>query len=84
MSQVQAALRDNRGAQALSLLERYDDSFPRGQLGTERLAAEVFAACQVGDVARAGRAATRFLQRDSSSPLAQRVKGACVGSKPAR
>lgn len=78
MSQVQAALRDNRGARALSLLARYDDSFPRGQLGTERLAAEVFAACQVGDVTRARGAATRFLARDASSPLAERVKGACA------
>lgn len=84
MSQVQAALRDNLGARALSLLERYDDSFPRGQLGAERLAAEVFAACQVGDVARARRAATLFLQRDASSPLAERVKGACIDVERAR
>jgi outer membrane protein assembly factor BamD (BamD/ComL family) len=84
MSQVQTALRDNRGVRALSLLERYDDAFPRGQLGTERLAAEVFAACQVGDVARARRAATKFLQRDASSTLAERVKGACIDSERAR
>jgi hypothetical protein len=84
MSQVQAALRDNLGARALSLIERYDDSFPRGQLGAERLAAEVFAACQVGDVARARRAATQFLQRDASSPLAERVKGACIDAERAR
>jgi hypothetical protein len=84
MSQVQTALRDNRGVRALSLLERYDDAFPRGQLGTERLAAEVFAACQVGDVARARRAATKFLQRDASSTLAERVKAACIDSERAR
>lgn len=84
MGQVQAALRDNRGAQALSLIERYDGAFAGGQLRGERLAAEVFAACQVGNVARAQRAAALFLQRDSSSALAARVKGACAHSEQAR
>lgn len=74
---AQAALRDGRAAEALRLFERYDAAFPAGQLTGERLAGEVFAACQVGDRARAGRAAKRFLLRDSDSALAERVKRAC-------
>ncbi|HEX2874468.1 MAG TPA: hypothetical protein VHP33_24610 [Polyangiaceae bacterium] len=84
MSEVQAALRDNSGARALTLIERYDGAFPQGQLRGERLAAEVFAACQVGSVARAQRTAAQFLSRDSSSPLAQRVKGACINAEQGR
>jgi hypothetical protein len=77
MTAAQAALRDGKAWQALRLLERYDAEFPGGQLSRERLAAEVFGACQVGDRARAARAAKRFLQHDSDSALAQRVKQAC-------
>jgi hypothetical protein len=84
MSEVQAALRDNSGARALTLIERYDGAFPQGQLRGERLAAEVFAACQVGSVARAQRAAAQFLSRDSSSPLAARVQGACINAEQGR
>lgn len=78
MTAAQAALRDGRAAEALALLARYDRAFPSGQLLNERLAAEVLAACQLGDRARAQRAADRFLQRDASSPLAARVRRSCV------
>jgi hypothetical protein len=78
MTAAQAALRDGRAAESLAFLERYDRTFPGGQLLGERLAAEVFAACQLGDRARATRAATRFLQRDSGSVLAQRVQRSCA------
>jgi hypothetical protein len=84
MSEVQAALRDNSGARALTLIERYDGAFAQGQLRSERLAAEVFAACQVGNVARAQRAAAQFLSRDLSSPLAARVQGACINAEQGR
>jgi hypothetical protein len=77
MARVQEALRDAHGARALELIARYDAQHPSGSLETERIAAEVFAACQVGDPARAHRAAQRFLTRDSASPLAARVKSAC-------
>jgi hypothetical protein len=78
MAQVQEALRDAQGARALELIARYDARYPSGLLETERLAAEVFAACQVGDAARARGAARRFLARDSASALAARVKSACA------
>lgn len=77
MAQVQEALRDAHGVRALELIADYDARHPSGVLETERLAAEVFAACQVGDRARASRVAQRFLLRDSSSALAARVKSAC-------
>jgi hypothetical protein len=77
LNAAQAAQRDGRAAEALSLLRRYDATFPAGQLTSERLAVEVFAACALGDRAAATRAAERFLQRDASSALAERVKRAC-------
>lgn len=78
LNAVQAALRDGRSAQALTLLQRYDQSFPQGQLLGERLAAEVFAACLVDNRARATRAAERFLRQDATSVLAGRVKRSCA------
>jgi outer membrane protein assembly factor BamD (BamD/ComL family) len=78
LSSAQTALRDGRSAAALELLERYDRMFPSGQLQGERLAAEVFAGCQSGNRARAVRAAERFLQRDDSSVLAERVRRSCA------
>jgi hypothetical protein len=77
MGEVQAALRDGLGARALELTALHAGRFPRGQLARERLAAEVFAACQAGQSERALRAASRFLERDSSSLLAERVRNAC-------
>ena len=77
MARVQGALRDGRGARALELIALYDARHPSGVLETERLAAEVFAACDIGDSARARRVAAHFLARDPVSALAQRVKNAC-------
>lgn len=77
LNRAQAALRDGNAAHALALLERYDVSFPSGQMTNERLAVEVFAACGLGNRARAARAASRFLELDQSSALAERVKRAC-------
>lgn len=86
LNAAQSALRDGRGAQALALLQRYDQAFPQGQLLGERLAAEVFAACQIGERGRASGAAERFLQQDASSVLAGRVRRSCAfqqkGSEP--
>ncbi|HWA75636.1 MAG TPA: hypothetical protein VG937_25045 [Polyangiaceae bacterium] len=77
LNEMQGALRVGQASRALELVERHQREFPNGQLGTERLATEVFAACQLGDLSRARAAAQRFLKRDTSSPLALRVKGAC-------
>ena len=82
MARVQEALRDNQGARALSLIATYDARHPSGTLENERLAAEVFAACQTGDRTRARRAAARFLARDGASSLAVRVRNACAYGEP--
>lgn len=81
MQRVHAALRDRRGQAALELIRLHDQRFPRGQLGSECLAAEVFAACQIGDFSRAQAARERFLSRDATSPLAQRVRRTCEASR---
>jgi len=78
MTRVQEALRDSQGTRALALITSYDALHPNGLLKSERLAAEVFAACQMGDRTRARRAAERFLAKDSSSSLAVRVKNSCA------
>jgi hypothetical protein len=82
MAHVQEALRDNQGARALTLIASYDALYPSGVLTSERLAAEVFAACQMGDRTRARRAAARFLTEDSRSSLATRVRNACADREP--
>jgi hypothetical protein len=80
MAQVQGALRDGQAARALELIARYDLRYPSGSLSNERQAAEVFAACAIGDSARARRAAAIFLAHDNVSALAGRVKKACFAS----
>ena len=77
MADVQRALRDGQATRALELVTRHAAEFPDGQLVNERLAAETFAACQSGEVARARRAAALFLERDSTSSLALRVRKTC-------
>lgn len=75
LERVRRELRAGRGAQALALL---DQTSGGGQLGAERLAAEVFAACQAGRTERARRAAERFLRRYPAGALAARVRASCV------
>jgi len=78
MNALQAALRDGAAERADRLIREHAARFPRGQLLLERTAAEVFAACQRGDRARAQRAAQQFLASDSSSALAARVRASCA------
>jgi hypothetical protein len=78
MARVQEALRDSQGTRALALIASYDALYPNGVLKSERLAAEVFAACQLGDRTRARAAAERFLATDRSSSLAVRVRNSCA------
>jgi len=84
LEQVQAALRAGNGARALSLLDQKSPASGSGQLGAERLAAEVFAACQVGDRQRAGRAARLFLQAYPATPASARVRASCAGEEAER
>lgn len=82
MAHVQEALRDNQGPRALALIASYDALYPNGVLKSERLAAEVFASCQMGDRTRARGAAERFLRKDGTSSLATRVRSACAEREP--
>ena len=79
LERVQVALRAGNGAQALSLLDQSSAANGSGQLGSERLAAEVFAACQVGDRQRASRAARRFFRDYPKTPASDRVRASCAG-----
>jgi hypothetical protein len=80
LEKVQSELRAGHGAAALRLLDQ--STSPRdGQLQAERLAAEVFASCQKGDVARARASARAFLSRYASSPASARVRGSCAGEQ---
>jgi hypothetical protein len=78
MNQLQAALRDGAASRAEQLIAEHTARFPRGQLVLERQAAEVFAACQLGDAVRARRLARAFLSLDGKSALAARVRASCA------
>jgi outer membrane protein assembly factor BamD (BamD/ComL family) len=84
LRRVQEALRAGRGAEALRLLDAGSSRLDQGQLRQERLAAEVFAACQSGEVERARRAARRFLDENPATPSAARLQSSCVGAELGR
>jgi hypothetical protein len=78
LEHVQSELRSGNGRRALELLDRSSLDVEHSQLGAERLAAEVFAACQAGDLARVRRASARFLKEFPNSPSAARVRASCT------
>jgi hypothetical protein len=78
LEHVQSELRSGNGQRALQLLDRSSIDVEHSQLGAERLAAEVFAACQAGDLVRVRRAARRFLKEFPNSPSAARVRASCA------
>lgn len=78
MNALQTALRDRAPQRAELLIREHATRFPNGQLRLERLAAEVFTACELGDRERAQRTATSYLAIDASSALAKRVRASCV------
>jgi RNA polymerase sigma-70 factor (ECF subfamily) len=72
------ALDSNSPGAALTLLDRYADEFPRGSaLQPEYEATRVLALCAVGRAEAGARARDHFLERQSASPLAERVRKAC-------
>jgi hypothetical protein len=63
----------------LALLDRYAAEFPRGSsLQAEYEATRVLALCAAGRVEEAESARTHFLERQSGSPLADRVRAVCA------
>jgi hypothetical protein len=81
LARVQQELRAGRGADALRLLDASSPRLERGQLRQERLAAEVLAACQTGDVERARRGVRAFLAENPATPSAARLRSSCVGAE---
>jgi hypothetical protein len=72
------ALDGDSPAAALALLDRYAVEFPRGSaLQPEYEATRVLALCAAGRTEAGERARDHFLEKQSASPLAERVRMAC-------
>jgi hypothetical protein len=80
LERVQVELRSGHGTRALELLDNTSLSGEHSPLRAERLAAEVFAACQAGDLERARRAMKIFLHDYPNTPTAARVRASCAGA----
>jgi hypothetical protein len=79
LERVQSKLRRGEGHAALELLDASAAPVGGGQLGAERLAAEVLAACAAHEPERARRAARAFFQAYPTAPASQRVRASCAG-----
>ncbi len=75
---AQQSLQSGKPAQALAALDAHEKKFGAGSLGEERMAARVFALCELGREAEARAAAARFVAASPKSPLAPRVARACA------
>jgi len=73
-----AALHERDPVRALALFDEHARRYPSGTLAEERAAARVNALCDLGQVDNAQAAAAAFLRDRPSSPLAARVRTACV------
>jgi hypothetical protein len=74
-----ASLRAGDGAGALALLNEHAARFPSGILIEEREAERVLVLCALGRTAQARESRAAFLRDHGRSPLATRVRSACVG-----
>lgn len=77
LAQVQNALSEHRGSDALRLLELHGKSFAGGALEQERAAARIFALCELGRRGEARVAAEGFARAWPDSPLLGRVLTTC-------
>lgn len=77
LGDAHAALRRRDARRALVLLRQHERRFARGVLEPERVAAGVFALCQLGDLGAARAQAARFAADYPHSPLAGEVARAC-------
>lgn len=80
---VHAALSSGDGEKALSMLEARRANGGAGVLAEEREAARLVTSCKLGRRTQVAAAAQRFLNDHGNSPLAERVRQACL-AKPAR
>jgi hypothetical protein len=67
-------VRSNRSGEALSTLDRYAKSYPRGAFGPEAMLVRIEALLALGQRPEAVRLAHQFLERAPSSPYARRVR----------
>lgn len=84
LADAQRALDQGSPGTALELLGEHERRFRGGLLGEERAAARVFALCAMGRHADAARERASFLAAAPQSPLAARVKAACVTNERSR
>jgi outer membrane protein assembly factor BamD (BamD/ComL family) len=78
LAAAQVAIRNKKYPSARAILKQHRSEFPKGILAPERNAALAIALCLDGQDAQGKKAANRFLRRNKTSPLAQRVKAACL------
>jgi len=72
------ALRDDRPARALELLDAHARAFPAGQMREDRHALRIEALCAAGKAPQARAEAQLFLQAFPGSAHAQRVRASCA------
>jgi hypothetical protein len=77
-----ALARTDGQREALALLAEHARRFPNGVLRRERLAAEVIARCNLGELETARAAAAEFVAEFPEGPLTERVKASCVTRAP--
>lgn len=78
LRQAQEDLRLGLPARALNRLADFERRFPKSKLDQERQAIEAIAGCQVRPGPASLARAHRFLQKTPLSPLAARVRSACL------
>jgi len=76
---AQRELNTANATMSLALLDDHARRYPDGALKSERLAARVFALCQLGRVDQARAAALEFMNAAGDSPLVPRVLASCAG-----
>jgi len=84
LKRAQRELAAGNASASLAVLDDHAQRFATGALRAERLAARVFALCELGQVEAARAAAREFLSVAADSPLVPRVAASCAGSGAAR
>ena len=75
---AQQAMRQGDPARALRLLDEHALEHPSGVLAEERAGARAIALCKAGRTFQGRSAARQFLAKNPKSPLAARVRAACL------
>ena len=75
LDQARGAVKSGKPAQALRVLAKYDQKFPRGQFRQEVKVLRMEALAQSGESERAAELAKKFLVEHPNSPHVERVEG---------